>query len=486
MPCSVGRIAKSASEIRLFRQSANSYGGKVFLHPMRTTKKSRRNKTTGQDDPSSADFLFLSHKKNAIRSSKRTKKLPQLHSQVVAKHHPNLPTSDMGSYGDDVIVADNEHLLTSTQHPFRHSISFIPSTTAQCHASSLLLLDGGDVLCAWFGGSQEGRKDISIYTSRLSSASTRCSGAQQVTFDSKKSEQNPVLFKTPTGEIWLLYTSQNAGDQDSAVVKRQISRDEGRTWSSSTVLFSDPGTFIRQPMIVLDNGDWLLPIFRCRTEPGTRWIGNDDISAVRVTSDQGRTWTEREVPNSFGAVHMQVQRLKDGSYLALFRSRWADYIYLATSPNALDWTEPRPTSLPNPNASICFDVLPSGRVLVVYNDSSRADAIGQREGLYDDVKAEGDDRQNQRSMHGGRQAFWGAPRAPLCLAWSDDDGGTWDSRVLEEGDGYCMTNNSEQKLNRELSYPSMVLSPDGVVHIAFTFWRQRIKYVRLLPEDIAA
>lgn len=390
----------------------------------------------------------------------------------------------MGSYGDDILVADDDSVLTLTESPFRHSMSFIPSTTAQCHASNLLLLDDGDVLCAWFGGSQEGKKDISIYTARLSSRTRQWSDAQQATFDGTRSEQNPVLFKTPLGELWLMYTSQKNGDQDSAVVKQQTSRDEGRTWSSPVVLFSDPGTFIRQPMITLDGGEWLIPTFKCRTEPGTRWVGNDDISAVRVSRDQGKTWIEREVPNSFGAVHMEVQRLKDDSYLGLFRSRWADNIYIATSPNALDWTEPKPTVLPNPNAGICFAVMPSGRILVVYNHSSKANAVGQREGLYDDVKEEGDDRQNQQSKHGGRQAFWGAPRAPLCLAWSDDDGKTWDRRVLEEGDGYCMTNNSEQKLNRELSYPSMALSPDGMVHIAFTFWRQKIKYIQVWPGDI--
>jgi predicted neuraminidase len=390
----------------------------------------------------------------------------------------------MGSYGNDVLVPEGDGVLTLTERPFRHCTSFIPSATAQCHASNLLLLENGDVLCAWFGGSQEGKKDISIYTSRLSSVSRIWSDARQVTFDGTRSEQNPVLFKTPAGEIWLLYTSQNAGDQDSAVVKHKVSRDEGQTWSPPAVIFSDPGTFIRQPMVILDGGEWLIPVFKCRTELGTRWVGNDDVSAVRVSYDQGISWTEREVPNSFGAVHMEVQRLKDGSYLGFFRSRWADNIYTATSPNALDWIEPRPTVLPNPNAGFCFDVLPSGRVLVVYNHSSKAKAVGQREGLYDDVKEEGDERQNQQSKHAGRQAFWGAPRAPLCLAWSDDDGRTWDHRVLEEGDGYCMTNNSEQKLNRELSYPSMVLGPDGMVHVAFTFWRQKIKYVQVLPEDI--
>jgi len=34
-------------------------------------------------------------------------------------------------------------------------------------------------------------------------------------------------------------------------------------------------------------------------------------------------------------------------------------------------------------------------------------------------------------------------------------------------------------LNRELSYPSILIERDGTIHIAFTFWRQRIKYVKL-------
>ncbi|KAI7713521.1 hypothetical protein KC322_g3468, partial [Hortaea werneckii] len=305
--------------------------------------------------------------------------------------------------------------------------------------------------------------------------------AEKVTFDNSRSEQNPVLFESPDGDIWLLYTSQNAGDQDSAVVKRQVSSDGGRSWSQAELLFSEPGTFIRQPVIPLEDGTLVIPTFKCRTEPGMRWIGNDDISSIRISQDQGQSWREQEVPNSFGAVHMEIQRLKSGGYLALYRSRWADHIYLSRSPNGIDWSEPQPTDLPNPNAGICFNVLSSGRVLVVYNHSSKANALGQREGLYDDIAEAGDVRKNQTSKHAGKEAFWGAPRAPLCLAWSDDEGKSWTSKVLEEGDGYCMTNNSEEKLNRELSYPSMTLGPDGLVYVAFTFWRQKIKYVQLDP-----
>ncbi|KAK4499710.1 hypothetical protein PRZ48_010228 [Zasmidium cellare] len=387
----------------------------------------------------------------------------------------------MGSYEEPTPDFGN-NVLTETTKPFKHSECFIPAATPQCHASNLLILDNGDLLCAWFGGSQEGKPDISIYLARKAAGEQSWSKATRATFDTSRSEQNPVLFQTPEGNLWLLHTSQQLGDQDSAVVKRQISQDRGLTWGTPEVLFPEPGTFIRQPVIVLESGAWVIPTFKCRSEPGTRWVGNDDISAIRVSQDQGRTWTEKEVPNSFGAVHMQIQQLKDKRYLALYRSRWADSIHLSTSLDGIDWSEPRPTTLPNPNAGICFDVLSSGRILVVYNHSSRANAEGRREGLYDDIAAADDVRKNQVSKHAGKEAFWGAPRAPLCLAWSDDDGQSWRHRVMEEGDGYCMTNNSEQKLNRELSYPSIRIGGDGKVHVAFTFWRQGIKYVEFDPD----
>jgi len=372
--------------------------------------------------------------------------------------------------------------LALSQKPFEHEECFVPAQTAQCHASNLLLLRNGDMLCAWFGGSQEGKPDISIYLARLPAKSSTWSQAQKVTFDTTRSEQNPVLFQTPNGrEVWLMYTSQHAGDQDSAVVKHQVSRDDGASWTEPSVLFPEPGTFIRQPMIQLDDGAWAIPIFKCRAEPGTRWVGNDDVSAIRVSRDEGKTWAETEVPDSFGAVHMNVRQLKDKSYLGLYRSRWADHVYLSRSKDGITWSAPQPTELPNPNAGICFDVLPSGRVLAVYNHSSKADAQGRREGLYDDIADAGDDRKNQNSRHTGKEAFWGAPRAPLSLAWSDDDGRSWRTRVLEEGDGFCMTNNSEEKLNRELSYPSIAQGADGRVHVAFTFWRQKIKHVVLDP-----
>ena len=73
----------------------------------------------------------------------------------------------------------------------------------------------------------------------------------------------------------------------------------------------------------------------------------------------------------------------------------------------------------------------------------------------------------------------------MTLALSGDGGLTWPHRRnLEVGDGFCMTNNSKDKLNREFSYPSLCQTPDGALHVAYTFWRQAIKYVRVTPSWI--
>ena len=82
-----------------------------------------------------------------------------------------------------------------------------------------------------------------------------------------------------------------------------------------------------------------------------------------------------------------------------------------------------------------------------------------------------------------RKAFWGAPRAPMTLALSADDGLTWPwQRNLEVGDGWCMSNDSEQGRNREYSYPSLRQDADGTLHLAYTVFRQHIRHVRLQPD----
>ncbi len=373
--------------------------------------------------------------------------------------------------------------------------AFISSNLVQNHAANLLPLENGDLLCVWFAGTQEGMSDIHIYMSRLNKGEQEWSEALRLSDDSTRSEQNPVLFPAPDGKLWLLYTAQKSGNQNTAIIRYRISEDNGYTWGAIETLFDTPGTFVRQPIIVLDNGEWLLPIWYCYTSPGEKWTGNKDVSAVKISKDEGKTWEEYEVANSLGCVHMNIEKLEDGRLLALFRSRWADSIYSSYSTdNGRTWSEPTPTELPNNNSSIQFTKLNNGHLALVFNNMNAENCTERRTSLYDEIEDEDDTSSASAALAiedekkaEERSAFWGAPRAPMTIAISEDNGKSWPyMKNLEIGDGYAMTNNSKDKLNREYSYPTIKQTKDGKIHIAYTYFRQAIKYVSISEDWVKA
>jgi predicted neuraminidase len=375
--------------------------------------------------------------------------------------------------------------------------AYLPAPTVQSHAANLLTLPDGRLGCVWFGGTQEGVPDISIWFSTLEPGSSQWSEAQQLSDDSARSEQNPILFTAPDGALWLLYTAQKAGNQDTAEVRRRISTDSGRTWGEVETLFpanETGGVFVRQLPVVLPSGRLIVPIFRCITTPGEKWVGDSDDSAVMISDDTGATWAQHVLPGSLGCVHMNIQALSDGSLLALFRSRWADSIYESRSTDdGTTWSEPVPTELPNNNSSIQFTALSDGRLALVYNHSRAEENTERRLSLYDEIDDDGlaeEQGQLAEPVLGGaasdgdrRRAFWGTPRSPMTLAISEDSGRSWPiRRNLDVGDGYCLSNNSRDGLNREYSYPSIHQGPDGSLNIAYTYFRQAIKFVRVDPQ----
>jgi len=377
------------------------------------------------------------------------------------------------------------------------SFAYLPAPTVQSHAANLLTLPDGRLGCVWFGGTQEGVPDISIWFSTLEPGSSQWSSPQQLSDDSTRSEQNPILFTNTDGALWLLYTAQKAGNQDTAEVRRRISLDSGRTWGAVETLFpanETGGVFVRQLPVVLPSGRLIIPIFRCITTPGEKWVGNSDDSAVMISDDAGATWTEHVLPGSLGCVHMNIQPVADGSLLALFRSRWADSIYESRSTDhGSTWSEPVPTELPNNNSSIQFVALTDGRLALVYNHSRAGEGTARRLSLYDEIDDDGlADEQGQVAEpdasafsedDGVQRAFWGTPRSPMTLAISEDSGRSWPiRRNLDVGDGYCLSNNSRDGLNREYSYPSIHQGPDGALNIAYTYFRQAIKFVRVDPQ----
>lgn len=387
------------------------------------------------------------------------------------------------------VVKSGEIEEKTTGVPYQTAM--LPSDTPQNHASNLQVMPNGDLLCVWFAGTQEGISDISIYLSRLRTGETTWTKAEKLSDDPECSEQNPVLFLAPDNQLWLLWTAQKSGNQDTAIVRCRKSLDGGDSWGEIVTLLDQPGTFIRQPIVVADNGNWLLPVFYCRVKPGEKWVGNYDVSAVKISEDEGKTWRDVEVPESLGCVHMSITKTNDGKLLALYRSRWADFIYKSESvDNGESWSAPQPTELPNNNSSIQVTTLINGELALVFNNMSSLGAKERRLSLYDEI--EDDDTTSSEPTNIDvdsevKSAFWGAPRAPMTLAISQDNGNSWPIQInLDEGDGYCMTNNSREQLNREFSYPSVKQGADGSIHVSYTYFRQAIKYVNLTKAQLAA
>lgn len=356
--------------------------------------------------------------------------------------------------------------------------AFIPSPVIQNHAAFLAFLPDGSLGCAWFGGTLEGKSDISIHISRLMPGADAWSAASRVTDDPDHSEQNPVIRSGPDG-ITLFHTSQVSGNQDSSLIKSRVLTIDGAAVrsSASVTLPLAAGTFVRAPVITREDGAMLLPLFLCKAKPGTKWNGSHDTAALAISADGGKTWRTVDVPNSFGCVHMTIVPLEGTHMVAFFRRRQADFVYRTESHDGGEtWSVPEATDVPNNNSSINAIRLKDGRIALLCNPVSAATSADRRASLYDEL-GEDDDRPDS---DGGITPIWGVPRAPLTLCFSEDGGKTFPVRKLvEDGPGTCLSNNSIDGHNKELSYPVLVESADEALHLAFTFHRRAIKYVRL-------
>ena len=356
--------------------------------------------------------------------------------------------------------------------------AFIPPMGQQGHAANLAELPNGGLLCAWFAGSREGTNDINIALSRLPRGAERWTEPVWGSEDATRSEQNPVLFLAPDGKLWLLYTAQETrgcawaewqrrvaeGEAEggftmqwTAIIRRRLSTDGGQTWGPVETFMSEPGSFCRQPMVVLSNGDWLFPIYYSVEDRTVADTG--DYSAMQISEDAGRTWTEYPVPDSGGRIQASVLELDPGQLIAFFRSRSADNVYVSRSVDyGRTWTQPERTVLPNNNSSIQAVKLVSGNIAIVFNHAG---------GGSDPT-----------------QVVWPRVRYPITVALSEDGGQTWPyMRHIDTGDDFAGTEN--RPLNRRCSYPSVLQTRDGFIHVAYSYrGRQCIKYVRFAEDWI--
>lgn len=352
-------------------------------------------------------------------------------------------------------------------------LAFLPSPRVQNHAAFLLRGTDGNLTCAWFAGGLEGKADICIHKSTLENG--KWSDAEQLTDDPDHSEQNPVLFDAPDGRHLLIHTAQPGGNQDRCTIQMRDLTGETRT------LPLPLGSFVRARPEIRSDGAWLLPLFHCTHSPGARWTGRHDTASVAISADNGETWRRVEVPDSVGCVHMTLVPLGTDHYAAFFRRRQADYVYRCESTDGGEsWTSPQPTDVPNNNSSIGVRKLADGRIAMVCNPVNAAMDPSRRASLYDELY---DDERPEAD--GGCDAIWGVRRAPLILALSSDGGHSFPDRImLMDGPGTCLSNDSEDGRNHELSYPALDEAPNGDIDVCFTYHRRAIAHLRIPAAEL--
>ncbi|MCB1775907.1 MAG: exo-alpha-sialidase [Candidatus Competibacteraceae bacterium] len=347
----------------------------------------------------------------------------------------------------------------------------IPTPCPSNHASNLLELDNGDLLCTWFGGSMEGTPDISIYLSRFDHSCGTWLDAVKMSDDPTRSEQNPALFRHPSGELWLLWTAQVKTDQGTAVVRIRRSLDEGASWSPATELFSEPGTFIRHAPVVNPSGALLLPIWYSNI----RNAFGDDPSLVKVSQDGGRSWETIAVPESCGCVHMDIL---ENCRVAFFRRRPADFVFRSVSEDGgLSWSAPEPTTLPNNNSSVQARELKDGRIALIYNEIRAAGRPGESAvppWIKDQEEFLAQCEVTESS------AVWGVPRNPLVISTSTDLGQSWKRETVIESDPDLRSAHDEKgAFVGDYSYPSIIQTSDGRVQISYSYLRDYIQHETL-------
>ena len=339
--------------------------------------------------------------------------------------------------------------------------AYLPVLDPSSHAANLLELRNGDLLCVWFSGSWEGKSGVGIVVSRLKKGSRQWGPTQLIDRREGESFQNPVLFEAPDGIVHLFHTTQkaDAGEANSQVLQ-VVSKDHGVTWSAPEVLFAKGGSFTRHPLLVLPDGAWLLPMTYV-TSKGIGEGAETNYPATEISKDSGKSWTECLLPKAEGLVQPTVVALKPGRYVSFFRSRVADWIYRSTSSDGCHWTQPEKTALPNNNASVQAFRLKDGAIVMAFD--------------------------NSHTDHTGAHAVAGL-RKPLSVGLSRDGGATWSEvRDVETGrPGYGMEEQKPKEPGREeYSYPSILETGDGVIHVAFTYRRQTIKDVSFREDWIA-
>jgi predicted neuraminidase len=308
----------------------------------------------------------------------------------------------------------------------------------QCHASTIAEGKAG-LVCAWFGGTKEKAPDVGIWSARQVSGkwTAPVEVANGVQPDGTRHPcWNPVLFQPTTGSLMLFYKVGPNPEKWWGMLR--VSDDGGASWSDAKRLPDGILGPIKNKPVQLKDGTILSPT----STEHDGWRAHFERS-----TDGGMTWIASAPVNdgkAIGAIQPSVLFLEGERLLAIGRTKAQGYLFEIESPDGgKTWGEMKLGQLPNPNSGTDAVTLKDGRHVIVYNHTKPI--AGKFSGM----------------------------RSPLNVAVSSD-GHAWQAALVLE----------DEKL-REFSYPAVIQTRDGLVHITYTWKRQRVKHVVLDPAKLS-
>lgn len=265
-------------------------------------------------------------------------------------------------------VADSRPLLTSA--------IVNAAQPPRVHAASVAALPDGRLLAAWFGGAREGATDVKVYGAFLDPGAARWGEQFEIASPEQTSRDlgmlvrkmgNPVVFVTPSGELWMVYVSVTLGGWATSHLNLLRSPDLGRSWLPATRLVTSPflnlSTLAKGFPVFFDNGDIGLPVYH-------ELAGKFGELLVLTPEGQVRRKTRLDHGSRSLQPVLLVQDPRRAIALQRFAGETAPRVWRSETRDAgRTWSPVEPSDLPNPNSALAALTLEGGRLIAVANDT---------------------------------------------------------------------------------------------------------------------